>query len=167
MLESFNGSFPSWRVSSTIQFLFHRFITFTHPSNPTLFLFSSGFRKAYQPPAQENILRFRSHHYQGESHPSSRKSVVTVQISDLFKSGRLDSSSPFAKKKLLLLAGVRWDALGEEFNYPDVESLERAALEKGIGRIKMSCERFPEERMNLKWCSDTIDKLIEEANVSA
>ncbi|UZJ51556.1 hypothetical protein CBS101457_000876 [Exobasidium rhododendri] len=123
----------------------------------------AGFRKQYQPPAPENILRFRSHHYQGEAHPSSRKSVVTVQVSDLFNSGRLDSS-PAAKKKLLLLAGVRWDALGAEFEYPTSESLEKAVLERGLGRIKISCERYPEERMNLKWCSDTIDKLIEEAN---
>jgi small subunit ribosomal protein S35 len=123
------------------------------------------FRKEYQPPAPENILRFRSHHYQGEAHPSTRKSVVTVNVADLFKSGRLASSTA-AKKKLILLAGVRWDAMGAEFEYPSTESFEQAVLEKGLGRIKISCERYPEERMNLKWCSDTIDKLIEEANVS-
>jgi small subunit ribosomal protein S35 len=125
----------------------------------------SSFRREYQPPAKGDILRYRSHHYQGEAHPSSRKSVVTVQIADLFKSEKLTSSYA-ARKKLLLLAGVRWDATGEEFNYPDTESLEEAVLKYGIGQIKISCERFPEERMNLKWCSDTIDKLIEEANVS-
>ena len=125
----------------------------------------TAFRKPYKPPHEENILRFRSHHYQGEAHPSSRKSVLTVKVSDLFQSGRLNSSQA-ARRKLLLLAGCRWDTLGEEVMLDDVKELEKAALEKGVGQIKISCERFPEERMNLKWCSDTIDKLIEEANVS-
>lgn len=125
----------------------------------------SALRKEYTPPDKENILRFRSHHYQGEAHPSTRKSVVTVQVADLFNSGKLHSTA--ARKKLLLLAGVRWDALGKESEYKDEQALEVAVLEEGIGRIKISCERFPEERMNLKWCSDTIDKLIEEANVSS
>lgn len=118
------------------------------------------------PPAKENILRFRSHDYQGAAHPSTRKSVVTVQVRDLFQSGRLKASQA-ARRKLLLLAGVRWDSMGEEVRYQDdLRLLEKEAIEKGVGRIKISCERYPEERMNLKWCSDTIDKLIEEANVS-
>jgi small subunit ribosomal protein S35 len=89
-----------------------------------------------------------------------------VQVQDLFESGRLNSSIA-ARKKLLLLAGVRWDPMGEEVKYQDERrTLEKVAIEKGVGQIKISCERYPEERMNLKWCSDTIDKLIEEANVS-
>ena len=57
--------------------------------------------------------------------------------------------------------------MGGEVKYQDdLRLLEKAAIGEGVGRIKISCERYPEERMNLKWCSDTIDKLIEEANVS-
>lgn len=123
------------------------------------------FRKDFEPPAKENILRFRSLNYQGEAHPATRKSVVTVQVKDLFESGKLDSS-PYARRKLLLLAGVRWDPMGEEVKYEDLRLLEKEAIKNGLGMIKISSERFPEERMNLKWCSDTIDKLIEEANVS-
>ena len=33
------------------------------------------------------------------------------------------------------------------------------------GWIKLSCENFPEPGMNLKWASDTLDRLIAEANV--
>jgi small subunit ribosomal protein S35 len=90
-----------------------------------------------------------------------------VQVRDLFDSGRLNDSDA-ARKKLLLLAGVRWDSMGEEVGYQDdMKNFEKVAIEKGVGQIKINCERYPEERMNLKWCSDTIDKLIEEANVSA
>lgn len=128
-------------------------------------LFYVAFKKEYKPPLKESILRFRSHHYQGEPHPSTRKSVVTLNVKDLYDSGRLHDTIA-ARRKLLLLAGVRWDPMGEEIYTENTEDLERQALEEGLGRIRISCERYPEERMNLKWCSDTIDKLIEEANVS-
>lgn len=29
----------------------------------------------------------------------------------------------------------------------------------------MSCDVFPYDRMNEKWCSDTLEKLLNEANV--
>ncbi len=51
---------------------------------------------------------------------------------------------------------------GQEVAIPGEEEL----LKNGQGWIKISCERFPLERQNMKWCSDTLDKLIREANVS-
>lgn len=152
------------KLAGEFLFLFgHAFTLLAH----TIYFWASflAFRKEFVPPSKENMLRFRSLNYQGEAHPATRKSVVTVQVKDLFESGKLDSSLA-ARRKLLLLAGVRWDPMGEEINYEDLRLLEKEAIEKGLGMIKISSERFPEERMNLKWCSDTIDKLIEEANVS-
>ena len=43
---------------------------------------------------------------------------------------------------------------------------EKEIVEKGKGWIKIGCETFPLERQNMKWCSDVLDKLIAEANVS-
>lgn len=97
---------------------------------------------------------------------------------ELFANGCLASQA--AKRKFLLLAGVRWNPFGGdagEDTLPlgpderldvlnDVQGVEQRALDQGTGSIKISCERFPEERQNLKWCSDAMDKLIIEANVS-
>lgn len=33
------------------------------------------------------------------------------------------------------------------------------------GFIKISCEQFPEGQMNLKWCMDTLRRLVKESNV--
>lgn len=43
---------------------------------------------------------------------------------------------------------------------------ETQVLKQGQGWIKISCETFPLERQNMKWCSDVFDQMIEEANVS-
>lgn len=143
-------------------------------------------RKPYVPPSPDAILRLRSVHYQGEAHPVTRKSVLTVKIADLFNSGRISSRA--ARRKLLLLAGPRWNpfekriessesdaAEGQQSTtekelldlYGEQEEIERIALDTGVGSIKISCELFPNERMNIKWCSDAVDKLIEEANTDA
>jgi small subunit ribosomal protein S35 len=129
-------------------------------------------RSTYEPPAKDAILRLRSLHYQGEAHPATRKAVLTVKVSDLFESGKLTSEA--ARRKLLLIAGARWDPLEQQ--PPDQSSehgfhlhaehsqIEKLALASGVGTIKISCERFPHERMNIKWCSDTVDKMLREAN---
>lgn len=44
--------------------------------------------------------------------------------------------------------------------------MEKEIVEKGKGWIKIGCETFPLERQNMKWCSDVLDKMISEANVS-
>jgi len=49
--------------------------------------------------------------------------------------------------------------LGEEWN-------EKWILENGKGLVKISCERFPNQQMNSKWCGDRLLELIKEAEVS-
>ncbi|KAK0554754.1 37S ribosomal protein S24, mitochondrial [Tilletia horrida] len=44
---------------------------------------------------------------------------------------------------------------------------QEADLEKNwLGQIKIGSERFPTQVMNARWCLDTLQKLIEEANVN-
>lgn len=110
----------------------------------------SAFRQDYSPPTDKQYLRFRFQHYQGENHPASRKVVLTVDVDQLAKSGAVKDAK--SKHKLLLLAGNRFHPKGTD-----------AAGDKG--EIKISCELFPNERQNMKWCSDTLDALVKEANV--
>ena len=49
----------------------------------------------------------------------------------------------------LVLDGIRW--VREVGYQDDMKNFEKVAIEKGVGQIKISCERYPEERMNLKW----------------
>lgn len=86
----------------------------------------------------------RSHHYQGDPHPSTRKAVVTVTLEDLQRTGALKSDA--AVHKFKLLAGVRF-------------SDERQS-------VKVACERFPEEAQNVRWAAERIELLVKEANVS-
>lgn len=144
----------------------------------SLIAFPAALRRPYIPPSNEDVLHFRSIHYQGEPHPVTRKSVVTVSVKTLFESGLL--TSPAARRKFLLLAGTHWNPLkdytdgsGKENNkYQSLDivndplSVEKQALDEGLGSVKISCERFPDQRQNFKWCSDTMDKLIEEANTN-
>ncbi|KDN46816.1 hypothetical protein K437DRAFT_256091 [Tilletiaria anomala UBC 951] len=142
------------------------------------------FTKPYTPPSESSILRFRFQHYQGEPHPVARKVVLDVSIPSLFASGALQSKQ--ARRKFLLLAGERWDptkdvrvvqlgdkSIGEEQQrraadgrqhekYPLAD--EEEVLERGQGSLKISCETFPNERQNMKWCSDVLDKMIFHAN---
>ncbi|SPO25211.1 related to RSM24 - mitochondrial ribosomal protein of the small subunit [Ustilago trichophora] len=108
----------------------------------------SAFRETYTPPKDKQYLQFRFQHYQGENHPASRKVVLTVNVDELAKAGAVKDAQ--SKHKLLLLAGSRFHSKGKEGT---------------AGEIKISCELFPNERQNMKWCSDTLDKLVNEANV--
>ncbi|KAJ1020148.1 hypothetical protein NDA16_004428 [Ustilago loliicola] len=112
----------------------------------------SSFRQTYTPPKPSQVLQFRFQHYQGETHPASRKVVLSVDIDALSKAGAVKDAK--SKHKLLLLAGSRFHANGG-----------KEGLEQGKGEIKISCELFPNERQNMKWCSDTLDALVKEANV--
>jgi small subunit ribosomal protein S35 len=94
--------------------------------------------------------------------PVARKATIVVPVSLLPL-----SSHPGALHKFKLLAGVRWSpeppkdsGLGKE----EVETLGNEG--RGEGYFKISHEAFPELAMNLKWCSDTLDALVQEANVS-
>ncbi|CEQ39922.1 SPOSA6832_01494 [Sporobolomyces salmonicolor] len=108
-----------------------------------------AFRQPFTPPPSSHCVQVRHQHYQGEVHPGSRKVTVSVPIS------RLPLSSPEARHKFKLLAGPRWTPPGAKAD-GDAE-----------GEIKISCEMFPSERMNEKWCSDTLDKLVKEAENKA
>ncbi|SJX65954.1 related to RSM24-mitochondrial ribosomal protein of the small subunit [Sporisorium reilianum f. sp. reilianum] len=110
----------------------------------------ANFRQNYSPPKASQYLQFRFQHYQGENHPASRKVVLNVDVDALVKAGALKDAK--SKHKLLLLAGSRFHPRG-------------AAPKRDQGEIKISCELFPNERQNMKWCSDTLDALVKEANV--
>lgn len=136
------------------------------------------FQKPYTPPkGEEGLLRFRSIHYQGEAHPASRKSVLTVDVAELFASSHFQDRDNGTKRAFLQLAGPRWvpsssyegqenqrfpvqEAFREDGQYADVEA-------PAVGMIKISCERFPYEAQNMKWCSDSFDMLLNLAKVSA
>ncbi|GAA6023683.1 hypothetical protein JCM10207_008748 [Rhodosporidiobolus poonsookiae] len=105
-----------------------------------------AFRQPFQPPPPSHAIQVRHQHYQGEPHPASRKVTVRVDVS------ALPLRSDAETHKFKLLAGPRWT--------PALDG-------KGQGSVKLACELFPSERMNEKWCSDTLDKLIAEAQNSA
>lgn len=106
-------------------------------------------------PTSNQIIKLRTQHYQGEPHPAARKAVISLSIASLFppssttttssSSSSGPSESEVQAHKFKLLAGPRWDSIKNE--------------------IKISCELFPNVKMNEKWCSDTLDKLIAQAKV--
>jgi small subunit ribosomal protein S35 len=90
--------------------------------------------------------------YPGEEHPAAVKRALTVAISQLpLKDKR-------AIYKFRLLAGVRWTPT------PPKDSGIKLGESAEHGYVKISCEDFPEPAMNLKWVSDRLDDLINEAN---
>ncbi|KAK4705347.1 small subunit ribosomal protein S35, partial [Phenoliferia sp. Uapishka_3] len=95
------------------------------------------FRKSFHKPTAAQVVKVRHQHYQGEVHPADRKVSVTFPVS------RLPLSSDAARHKFKLIAGPRWDSDKDE--------------------VKIACELFPTDRMNEKWCSDVLDKMIKEA----
>ncbi|KAA1468712.1 hypothetical protein DENSPDRAFT_771652 [Dentipellis sp. KUC8613] len=111
-----------------------------------------AFRKPFVPPTSETPIVVRSISYAGEEHPATVKRVITVPVS------RLPLKDKHAVYKFRLLAGVRWTP------EPPKDSGLKAGESGKDGYIKISCEDFPRPAMNLKWASDTLDKLIEEAN---
>ncbi|CAO1619374.1 unnamed protein product [Sympodiomycopsis kandeliae] len=127
----------------------------------------SEFKQAYTPPAEDNILRFRSIHYQGEANTASRKSVLTVDLKDLFSSKYFKDGSNLQKRKFLHLCGTRWilptDSSTEvKESYNLCGDYSKSTVPQ-VGYIKISCERFPLEAQNLKWCSDVFDQLLQES----
>jgi small subunit ribosomal protein S35 len=93
-------------------------------------------------------------HYQGESHPAVIKRVIVVPVDQLPLSGEQ------AIHKIKLLAGSRWTP------NPPKDSGVGLNEEWKNGFIKISCESFPRASMNWSWASDTLDKLVDVANVS-
>ncbi|KAM0792276.1 hypothetical protein ACM66B_004967 [Microbotryomycetes sp. NB124-2] len=96
-----------------------------------------AFRQVFEPPTKRQMIKLRRQHYQGEDHPAARKVNITFTVA------QLPLSSDKARHKFKLLAGPRWNSLTDE--------------------VKIACELFPTDKMNEKWCSDTLDKMIAEA----
>lgn len=112
-------------------------------------------------------MKFRSMHYQGVAHPASRKSVLVVDIKDIFSSPAFASLSGAeaikAKRKFLHLAGPRWDPGQSILAEPYRVDGDYSSQAPEAGNLKISCERFPLEIQNMKWCSDVLDEMIAEA----
>jgi len=111
-----------------------------------------AFRKPFVPPTSETPLVVRSVSYGGEEHPVTVKRALTVAVSQLPLKDR------HAIHKFRLLAGVRWTPT------PPKDSGIKPGENAEHGYVKISCEDFPEPAMNLKWVSDRLDDLINEAN---
>lgn len=112
-----------------------------------------AYRKPFVPPTDDQPLIVRSMHYQGEPHPAAVKRAIVVPVD------KLPLKNETALHKVILLAGPRWSPV------PPADSGVSRRDDYGNGYIKISCEDFPRASQNLKWVSDTLDKLIEEANV--
>ena len=114
---------------------------------------TQAFRKPFVPPTSQTPLVVRSMSYGGEEHPAAVKRVLTVAVSQL----------PLRDERAIhtfrLLAGVRWTPT------PPKDSGIKPGESAEYGYVKISCEDFPEPAMNLKWVSDRLDDLINEANV--
>jgi len=112
-----------------------------------------AFRKPFVPPTSSTPLIVRSISYGAEEHPATVKRVVVAPVA------HLPLKSDAARHNLKLIAGVRWT------QKPPSDSGVGAGEAGGEhGYVKISCEDFPRSAMNLKWASDVLDRLIEEAN---
>ena len=107
------------------------------------------------PPPPTRPLAIRSISYGGEEHPVMRKRTIVAPVS------RLGLKTDAEIHRFKLLAGVRWSP--EPPKDSGISKDEQEYSEHGY--IKISCEDFPEPAMNLKWASDTLDKLIQAAQV--
>ncbi|KAH9487028.1 37S ribosomal protein S24, mitochondrial [Psilocybe cubensis] len=114
-----------------------------------------AYRKPFVPPSADKPLIVRSVHYQGEQHPVSLKRVIVAPVD------ALPLKDDSAVHKAILLAGPRWSPV------PHADSGVSGNELWGNGYIKIACEDFPKASQNLKWASDTLDKLVAEANNSA
>ena len=111
-------------------------------------------RKPFVPPTPKTPVIVRSIFYGGEEHPVTVKRVIVVPVA------YLPLKDDAARHSLKLIAGTRWTPTpprdsGTGSDEPGGEH----------GYVKISCEDFPRPAMNLKWASDALDRLVEEANV--
>ncbi|KAI0721370.1 hypothetical protein C8T65DRAFT_631472 [Cerioporus squamosus] len=106
-----------------------------------------AYRKPFVPPDASNPLVIRTISYGGEQHPAAVKRTIVVPNAD-------------AIHKFKVLAGVRWTP------HPPADSgIGPAESGSEHGFFKIACEDFPKGAMNLKWASDTLDRLLVAANV--
>ncbi|KDQ63492.1 hypothetical protein JAAARDRAFT_119004 [Jaapia argillacea MUCL 33604] len=115
-----------------------------------------AFRKPFVPPnLTATPLTIRSISFSGEKHPATAKRVIVTPVSCL------PLTSPQAIHKMKVVAGPRWSPT------PPKDSGYTGAEEEGKdGYVKIACEDFEEPAMNLKWASDTLDRLIKECNAN-
>ncbi|KZO96122.1 hypothetical protein CALVIDRAFT_481630 [Calocera viscosa TUFC12733] len=111
------------------------------------------YRQPFTPLANLPI-RLRTIGYGGELHPAARKVALTCPVSAL----RL---KPEVLHKFKLLASARWSP------FPPLDAgitKQDHETEGKEGWFKISCEQFPHQAQNAKWCSDKLDQLVKEAN---
>ncbi|EKM83517.1 hypothetical protein AGABI1DRAFT_96504 [Agaricus bisporus var. burnettii JB137-S8] len=113
----------------------------------------AALRKPFVPPTSEQPLVVRSIEYVG-SKPTIKRSMV-VAVDDL------PLKDEKALKRLVLLAGPRWTPS------PPADAGISKHAEWKHGFVKISCEDFMQPARNLKWISDTLDRLVERANSPA
>ncbi|EIN14127.1 hypothetical protein PUNSTDRAFT_58341 [Punctularia strigosozonata HHB-11173 SS5] len=112
-----------------------------------------AFRKPFVPPSNRAPIVVRSVDYGEDAHPGKAKRVLVVPLS------RLALRNEHAIHKAKLIAGVRWSP-----EPPRDSGIGDSEEGREQGYIKIACEDFPEAEMNLKWASDVLDRLVEEAN---
>lgn len=95
--------------------------------------------KAFVPPTQKEVLRFRYTTYMGEEHPAEKKVVLEFCPSDM------PDLTPVQLSKLKKLVGVRYN--------PETDI------------VKMSCEMFESQAQNKRYLGDLVDTLLREARV--
>lgn len=114
-----------------------------------------AFRRPFVPPPSDKYLTHRQLWYGGEEHPAEKKAVIVVPVS------KLPLTQPSAIHKFKLIAGTRWSRERPKdsgFSSHELESLGEQ------GFIKISCEDTPDHGLNLKWCSDVLDRMVKESN---
>jgi hypothetical protein len=132
------------------------------------------YRRTFNPPSPSKTpVLVRSVTYAGEPfHPVTPKRTITVPVS------LLPLTNDTAIHNIKVIADTRWtmeapkDAgLPQERHTPVYASEKGKTIERDLiaehGYIKISSESFPEGQMNLKWCMDTVRRLVKEANVRA
>ncbi|KAI0652128.1 mitochondrial ribosomal subunit protein-domain-containing protein [Trametes meyenii] len=112
-----------------------------------------AYRKPFVPPSASLPLAVRSISYGGEAHPAAAKRTIVAAVA------QLPLKNEAAIHKFKVLAGVRWTP------EPPTDSGIASGESGGEhGYFKISCEDFPKAAMNLKWASDTLDRLLAAAN---
>ena len=97
--------------------------------------------------------------------PKTQKRRLSVPVSTL------PLQSPDAVHRLKLLAGSRWTPGRLETNQLEFDEGNQGynGGAKDIGKdgwLSLTCHKFEEARMNRKFLSDTLERLVEAANVS-
>ena len=140
-------------------------------------------RRPFHPPSPTATpVLVRATTFAGElGHPLTSKRTIVVPISLLPLDKTSSAVYASALHNVKVLAGPRWtieppkNAGLPSWRHEPVyeQSVDDSSETGGLspaeigkeGYIKISCELFPETQMNLKWCMDTLRRLVKEANV--